>query len=87
MSDRLERACHNCTEPVLVCADCMFKELPALPPEPSSVQDLYNELLYAVARKFPGETRHQTALRYIREAEERALKEVQPKACNMEPEE
>lgn len=29
----------------------------------------YWELLYAVARKFEGETRHQTALRYIREAE------------------
>jgi hypothetical protein len=31
------------------------------------------ELLYAVARKFPGESRHQTALRYITEAEERSL--------------
>lgn len=30
---------------------------------------LYNQLLLAVARKFPDETRHQTALRYIREAE------------------
>ena len=30
----------------------------------------YNELLMAVARVFPGETRHETALRYIREAEE-----------------
>lgn len=30
---------------------------------------LYSELLSAVARKFPGETRHQTALRYIKEAE------------------
>lgn len=29
----------------------------------------YNELIYAVARKFEGETRHQTALRYINEAE------------------
>lgn len=31
--------------------------------------DKYHELLWAVARKFPGETRHETALRYIREAE------------------
>jgi hypothetical protein len=30
---------------------------------------LYNELLFAVERKFPNETRHQTALRYIRSAE------------------
>lgn len=33
------------------------------------VRKLYNELLYAVARKYPGETRHQTALRYIQQAE------------------
>lgn len=31
---------------------------------------LYNELLFAVARKWPGETRHQTALRYIQEREQ-----------------
>jgi hypothetical protein len=30
---------------------------------------LYAELMYAVASKFPGETRHETALRYIRNAE------------------
>ena len=30
---------------------------------------LHQELLYAVARKFPGESRHETALRYIRQAE------------------
>jgi hypothetical protein len=29
----------------------------------------YMELIYAVGRKFPGETRHQTALRYIQQAE------------------
>lgn len=32
----------------------------------------YNELLFAVCRKFPNETRHETALRYIREAENRS---------------
>ena len=31
----------------------------------------YDELIYAVATKHEGETRHQTALRYIREAESR----------------
>lgn len=35
--------------------------------------DDYNELIMAVARKFDGESRHETALRYIREAEERAV--------------
>lgn len=29
----------------------------------------YDELIYAVARKYEGETRHETALRYIRERE------------------
>jgi len=29
----------------------------------------YKELLFAVASKFPGESRHDTALRYIRNAE------------------
>lgn len=29
----------------------------------------YNELLFAVAQKFPDETRHETALRYINERE------------------
>jgi hypothetical protein len=29
----------------------------------------YEELLYAVAQKYPGETRHETALRYIKRAE------------------
>ena len=29
----------------------------------------YNELLLAVSNKHPGETRHETALRYIRECE------------------
>jgi len=30
---------------------------------------MYNELIMAVAQKFDGETRHETALRYIRERE------------------
>jgi hypothetical protein len=34
------------------------------------LQEAYDELIYAVARKFPNETRHQTALRYIQEAEQ-----------------
>lgn len=38
-------------------------------PPPSELQLRYDELLYAVAMKYPGESRHQTALRYIRQAE------------------
>ena len=33
------------------------------------VRKTYQELIYAVARKFPDESRHQTALRYINNAE------------------
>jgi len=38
--------------------------------EHSSLQSLYNELLYSVSNKYPNESRHQTALRYIRKMEE-----------------
>lgn len=38
-------------------------------------EGLYEQLLYAVESKFPGETRHQTALRYIRQAEFRCTDE------------
>ena len=40
--------------------------------EVERLRSLYNELLYAVERKHNDETRHETALRYIREAESRA---------------
>lgn len=40
--------------------------------EVERLQTKYNELLYAVARVRPNETRHETALRYIREAEANA---------------
>jgi hypothetical protein len=41
----------------------------AQPVADRSAEAKYQELLYAVASKHPGETRHQTALRYIRQAE------------------
>lgn len=37
----------------------------------TEVQAKYHELLYHVERKFDGESRHDTARRYIREAESR----------------
>ena len=39
------------------------------PLPPDDVVQKYEKLLYAVHRKFPDETRHQTALRYIKTAE------------------
>jgi len=38
-------------------------------PLKTGTDDKYNELLMEVASKFPGESRHETARRYIREAE------------------
>jgi uncharacterized membrane protein len=35
--------------------------------------DNYNELLQAVTSKHPTETRHQTALRYIKQSEDRSF--------------
>ena len=35
----------------------------------------YNELIMAVGNKFDGETRHETALRYIKQAEQRPLED------------
>ena len=36
----------------------------------TEIEHDYYELILAVARKFPGESRHETALRYIKEMEE-----------------
>lgn len=33
----------------------------------TSVQEKYIELMMAVSTKYPGETRHETALRYIKD--------------------
>ena len=45
--------------------------VPASIPSRRDVTKLYEELLSAVAQKHEGETRHQTALRYIQERESR----------------
>ena len=57
------------------CVRPMKDRIPSLilTPPKRPRKSKYNELLYAVERKFPGETRHETALRYIREAEQRCL--------------
>ena len=52
----------------------LYRAILAAAPTPPVSEDrnkleLYKELIYAVASKFPGESRHQTALRYIRNAE------------------
>lgn len=42
---------------------------PALKDAVKQMEAKYNELIYAVGKKFTGETRHETALRYIRQSE------------------
>ena len=55
--------------------DKLFRWEPARWVEVSDIYELereYNELIYAVQKKYPNETRHQTALRYILEAESKS---------------
>ena len=46
-----------------------LREFSCSAPAAGSIAALYQELIMAVAKKFPGETRHETALRYIRQRE------------------
>jgi len=46
--------------------------------EVSRLRDQYHELLYAVASKHDGETRHETALRYIKEREDHSCGDCDP---------
>ena len=48
---------------------CAWEELWNRRAEQAPEVALYHELLFAVASKFPNESRHQTALRYINSAE------------------
>jgi hypothetical protein len=60
--DAKQKACATC--------DNSPEFLSVIEPDPkANPRILYEELLYAVAQKLPHETRHQTALRYIRERE------------------
>jgi hypothetical protein len=53
-----------------------LREIDVAPaPEEGGIAAKYNELIMAVARKFPDQTRHQTALRYIQQAEAAARTE------------
>ena len=45
---------------------------PGLEVEIAEIICQYRELILAVGNKYPGETRHQTAFRYIRQAEQKA---------------
>lgn len=60
----------KCGGETMITADLhLVTKLYTHPLPPDDVVQKYEELLYAVHRKFPDETRHQTALRYIKTAE------------------
>lgn len=46
--------------------------------EAADIRSKYDELIYAVESAFPNETRHETALRYIREAETSSGSDQEP---------
>jgi hypothetical protein len=48
--------------------------------EQESLRDKYNQLLFAVTNKHEGETRHETALRYIRQVEQGSSDPKEPKS-------
>lgn len=63
---------HSEGREITVVADVRERDKQLIADAPKTAR-LYNELLMAVARCFPGENRHETALRYIQEAERACL--------------
>lgn len=65
-----EPTCPECKAAVLYeCVACSSNNYPPAAQRKPLTDDKYDELIFAVGRKHPGETRHETALRYIRQAE------------------
>ena len=48
------------------------RTIDALKAELAAKEQLYHELLYQVGMKYPNESRHETALRYLKRAEQQA---------------
>lgn len=48
-------------------------EIEQLQQQNAELKEKYHELLFGVAQKFPDESRHQTALRYIQQREAEAV--------------
>lgn len=64
--------CEYCGRPMRAVIPAIASAIARARAAPEDSPDLkakYMELIMAVARKWPGENRHETALRYIREAE------------------
>lgn len=73
-------AAYKTDDDVLLCADCYID---LLKEENTKLKDEYYELVFAVATKHPDETRHETAFRYIMEAESSQVGEDQAKGGGM----
>jgi hypothetical protein len=58
-------------EPIRRDSSYTYEPLYAAPPANAEIREKYLELLYAVEKAHPNESRHETALRYIRQAETR----------------
>ena len=68
---------HATDDELLAAMEQAAAALRASPSAPSEgVREAYDELIYSVETKCEGETRHDTALRYIREAENRKVSGV-----------
>jgi len=73
MKDMIMKRCKECHQPTLneppICLSCYCRMNHPVRKEPEDYKTLYHELVMSVARAYPGETLHQTALRYIQQAE------------------
>lgn len=67
-----------------VCTENERAELKSKIAKLEAVKEKYYELIYGVATVFPNESRHQTALRYIQEQENRSLGEGQVALADLE---
>jgi hypothetical protein len=66
ISSQINKVKHDCDILVNTILDTKNKEIKQA--EERGIEK-YNELIYAVGNKYPNETRHETALRYIKQAE------------------
>ena len=71
-NNQCNKKCRDTNDKDVCCfcpMDCKANLCPCTCHKEKSVEDRYAELILAVINKYPNETRHQTALRYIRQAE------------------
>lgn len=73
LSDRLRSYLYS-MHPIMLSVGELFSyadEIADLEQRLAEAERLHSELLFCVAQKIPGETCHETALRYIKERESR----------------